>query len=286
MIPDAIFLPLNPVAQQSALDRAAQAANPSRGREVFLQSLAIAAALDLWAWLDLGSAQGVISWLPGEVAYLALPQVGAIVLLPVVIAEDSPGLGADPEDLPPIDLPIDWPDDAVAFVPVGFTRSLDQAWLWGWLAVGELSLPPHAPEQLPTERLQDWEALEPYLQRMRLALVWIAEATDPIAHQVRQAISPELRSSLVVRLEQRYQAVQKLGDPTSQNPATQNPTTQGDDPARPLAYGQGSGRSPAQVRDRGGSYAVNASPAAKPEQPPWEGPLLDRLRSLWDQQQN
>ncbi|HEY9689813.1 MAG TPA: hypothetical protein V6D46_07455, partial [Coleofasciculaceae cyanobacterium] len=322
MIPDAICLPISAVAQQAALDRAAQAANPSRGREVFLQSLAIAAVLDLWQWLDLGSAQGVISWLPGEAACLALPQVGSIVLLPVelvapdfardgiqeleqldfgleaigldnlvfdfsslelhelrmdddllreddgfrefdfasldddfrdliddLVGKDSSGArfgdlqakdddrpsaaaegptltnaSADDEeqeaieadspaitnlgDLFPIDLPIDWPDDAVAFVPVVFTCALDQAWLWGWVAVGDVSLPPHAPEQLPTERLQDWEALEPYLQRVRMALAWIAEAADPIAHQVRQTIAPESRSSLVVRLERRYQAAQ------------------------------------------------------------------------------
>lgn len=420
MIPDAICLPLSAVAQQAALDRAAQAANPSRGREVFLQSLAIAVALDFWAWLDLGPAQAVINVLPGEVGRIALPQVGAIVLLPVemtapdatrdglegdredgledsldsldfglepldlsgyfdlesedlgdfhfvlecptldlesvdlgdldfvpeslnltaellessldldddldddrdsrwsdfgiefprdarpetfrldeadgaagesdghafeddeAIEDDSP-ISIDPGDLPPIDLPIDWPDDVVAFVPVGFDRRLDRAWLWGWLAVGDVSLPPHAPEQFPTELMQDWEALEPYLQRVRMALAWIAEAADPIAHQVRQAIAPESRSSLVVRLERRYQAAQ---NPVNQEPNIQEPVMEDDRPASPLAYGRGSGRSPAQVRDRGGSYSVNASPTpspSTPEQPSWEGLLLDRLRQLWDQ---
>lgn len=397
MIPDAISLPISAVAQQAALDRAAQAANSSRGREVFLQSLAIAAVLDLWQWLDLGPAQGVISWLPGEVACLALPQVGSIVLLPVelvapdsardgiqeleqldsgleaigldelvfdvsslelhelrmdddlfreddgfrefdfasldddfrdliddlvgkdssgarfgdlqakdddrqsaaaeeptltnastndeehgAIEDDSP-ISIDPGDLPPIDLPIDWPDDVVAFVPVGFDRRLDRAWLWGWLAVGDVSLPPHAPEQFPTELMQDWEALEPYLQRVRMALAWIAEAADPIAHQVRQAIAPESRSSLVVRLERRYQAAQ---NPVKQEPDIQEPVMEDEHPAPPLTYGQGSGRSTTQVRDRGGSYSVNASPTpspSTPEQPSWEGLLLDRLRQLWDQ---
>ena len=101
MIPDAISLPISAVAQQAALDRAAQAANPSRGREVFLQSLAIAVALDFWAWLDLGPAQAVINVLPGEVGRIALPQVGTIVLLPVeMTAPDitQDGLEGDRED--------------------------------------------------------------------------------------------------------------------------------------------------------------------------------------------
>lgn len=208
MLLPAIALTLSPDDRQRALNAAAEAANPSRGREVFLQVLAIAAFQQLWSWLELGPDCPPIDGLPGEVGRIGLPHGGSIALLPLV--QDGPDIrspdqqASDLQATLPIDWPIDWPDDVVAFVPVAVNRSLDRAWLWGWVSVGDLSLPPSVTHALLSDVLQQWEALEPYLWRVQAALAWIAEAADPVAQQVRQAIAPEERMALVASLDRQY----------------------------------------------------------------------------------
>jgi hypothetical protein len=211
MLLPAITLTLSPDDRQRALNAAAEAANPSRGREVFLQVLAIAAFQQLWSWLELGPDCSPIDGLPGEVGRIGLPHGGSIALLPLV-QEGSDMRSPDQQtsDLQatlPIDWPIDWPDDVVAFVPVAVNRSLDRAWLWGWVSVGDLSLPPSVTHALLSDVLQQWEALEPYLWRVQAALAWIAEAADPVAQQVRQAIAPEERMALVASLDRQYRQI-------------------------------------------------------------------------------
>lgn len=206
MLP-AVAVTLSADDRQRALTAAAEAANPDRGREVFVQTLAIAAFQQLWSWLEFGPDCSVIDGLPGEVGRVGLAQGGSIALLPLIPDATDPVEVGQPPDLTvdwPLDWPLDWPDDVVAFVPVAVSRSLDRAWLWGWVSVGDLHLPP-APAQPPLRAvLQDWEFLEPYLWRMEVALAWIAEAVDPVAQQVRQAIAPDQRMALVASLDHQY----------------------------------------------------------------------------------
>jgi hypothetical protein len=210
MLLPAIALTLSSDDRQRALNAAAQAANPSRGREVFLQTLAITAFQQLWSWLDLGPDCPAIDGLPGEVGRIGLPQGGSIAFLPL-LQETLDDQSTDQQAKLRIDWPIDWPDDVVAFVPVAVNRSLDRAWLWGWVSVGDLSLPPSVTHALLSDVLQQWEALEPYLWRVQAALAWIAEAADPVAQQVRQAIAPDERMALVASLDRQY----REGDPMS-----------------------------------------------------------------------
>lgn len=327
---DPLILSLDQADRQRALAQAGQAANPHQGRAVFLESLAMDALGHLWQWLALEPSGELrpVSRLPGEVACLAVPQVGSIALLPFVMESQTEASGAaqipkvqDSSILEPLAMPLDWPDHVVAFVPVGIDAQLTGAWLWGWLAVGDLPLPPHAPERLPVTSLQDWEALETYLARVRSGLVWIAEAADPIARQTRQAIAPKQRAAVVMYLERLYQSTRNPSPSESQIPGNFNdrlpdrltewfstnlpPNLKPDrtegpgadaDAARelpggtsrpPMTYGQKSSSLTPQVRDRRSSYGSQPTTGESETAADWETlplRLLDRLRQLWDEQ--
>ncbi|TAD77417.1 MAG: DUF1822 family protein [Oscillatoriales cyanobacterium] len=212
MLP-AIAVTLSADDRQRALDAAAEAANPNRGRTVFLQTLAIAAFQQLWSWLEFGPDCPAINGLPGEVGRVGLAQGGSIALLPLTQEAPDPG-GTEQPPPPPVDWPLDWPDDVVAFVPVAVNHALDRACLWGWVSVGDLNLPPAPAQPSLGNLLQNWESLEPYLWRMTAALAWIAEAADPVALQVRQSIAPDERMALVASLDRQYREGDPMGDLT------------------------------------------------------------------------
>jgi hypothetical protein len=189
-----LTVPLSRAAHEMALQFAAEQANSQKGKQVYLNTLAVWAVQQYLAWLqidaDLEASQ---SWHPHlralfDVADLMLPKVGRLECRPVL---------PDEED---VDLPVGNKGDRFGYLAVRFQESLQEAELLGFVAATEVN---DDAETLPLQMFQPLDSL----------LDWLAEHpsfTDIAAEDGNDKVLVHLQGWLQRSFEAGWQAVEDL----------------------------------------------------------------------------
>ena len=159
---DILSVPLPQNAHRWAKEFASQQDNPQKGKQVYLNTLAVYAVHSYLKWLNIETAlnQGD-SWKSGlraifDVADLVLPGVGKLECRPVL-----PGEAA-------IVLPPTMTQERIGYVGVQFSQQLDYVELLGFLPAREMA---ESPAILQITQLQSFDSLFEIIQmRSPLAL--------------------------------------------------------------------------------------------------------------------
>ncbi|MFN6541196.1 MAG: DUF1822 family protein [Nostoc sp. EkiNYC01] len=145
-----LTVPLPPNAHRWAEEFAAQQDNPQKGKQVYLNTLAVYAVHSYLKWLNIQTAlnQGD-SWHRGlraifDVADLVLPGVGKLECRPVLPGEVA------------IVLPPTMTQDRIGYVAVQFSQQLDYVELLGFTPAVTMT---ESPEILEIGQLQSFDAL-------------------------------------------------------------------------------------------------------------------------------
>jgi hypothetical protein len=145
-----LSVPLGKDAHRWAEQFAAQQATPQKGKQVYLNTLAVYAVHSYLKWLPVETAltQGD-SWQPGlraifDVADLVLPNVGKLECRPVLPGEVA------------FRLPREVTQDRIGYVAVQFSQQLDAVQLLGFAPASTSTEPP---ETIQVAELQSLDAL-------------------------------------------------------------------------------------------------------------------------------
>lgn len=145
-----LTVPLGREAHCFAKQFATQQATPQKGKQVYLNTLAVYAVHSYLKWLQIESNihQGY-SWLPGlrtlfNVADLVLPGVGKLECRPVIPGETA------------CKLPLEVREDRIGYVAVQFGNRLDEVQLLGFIRAIDI---PNASEQILIADFQPLDAL-------------------------------------------------------------------------------------------------------------------------------
>ncbi len=145
-----LTVPIEREAHYLARQFATQQATPQKGKQVYLNTLAVYAVQSYLKWMQIETelSQGY-SWLPGlralfNVADLVLPGVGKLECRPVL-----PGQTA-------CDLPLEVREDRIGYVAVQFGDRLDELQLLGFVRAVDIS---NATEQILIADLQPLDTL-------------------------------------------------------------------------------------------------------------------------------
>lgn len=145
-----LSVPLGQDAHTIAEQFAAEQATPEKGKQVYLNTLAVYAVHSYLKWLPVETAltQGD-SWHPGlramfDVADLVLPNIGKLECRPVLPSETAFGL------------PPEATTDRLGYVAVQFNRQLDSMQLLGFVPASVVAEPP---EKIRLAELHSLDAL-------------------------------------------------------------------------------------------------------------------------------
>lgn len=126
--PDSIPVALDQQAHRYASQFAAQQANSLKGKQVYLNTLAVCAVQTYLQWLcvktrlDLGDCWNAGARAMFNVADLVLPNIGKLECRPLLLGEEQ------------ITIPLEALDSRIGYVAVHFAESLDQVYLRGFLS--------------------------------------------------------------------------------------------------------------------------------------------------------
>ncbi|MFN6484588.1 MULTISPECIES: DUF1822 family protein [unclassified Nostoc] len=190
--PDILSVPLPKNAHRWAEEFAAQQDNPQKGKQVYLNTLAVYAVHSYLKWLNIKTAlnQGD-SWHRGfraifDVADLVLPDVGKLECRPVLPGEVTIALSPS------------MTQDRIGYVGVQFSQQLDYVELLGFLPVREMT---ESPAILQIAQLQSFDALIEIIQ-MRTRLInlrqWITGIFQPDWQSPELLLASNLRSSSTI----------------------------------------------------------------------------------------
>jgi hypothetical protein len=156
-----LTVPLGKDAHRLALQFAAEQATPQKGKQVYLNTLAVYAVYSYLKWLPVETAltQGD-SWQPGlraifDVADLVLPNVGKLECRPVLPGETA------------FVLPPEVTQDRIGYVAVQFNQQLDSVQLLGFAPA---IATPEPPERLHLAELQSLDVLIDNIYQSRIEL--------------------------------------------------------------------------------------------------------------------
>ncbi|MBC6434168.1 DUF1822 family protein [Nostoc sp. HG1] len=171
--PHILSIPLPQNAHRWAEEFASQQDNPQKGKQVYLNTLAVYAVHTYLKWLNVETAlnQGD-SWHRGlraifDVADLVLPGVGKLECRPVL-----PGEAA-------IVLPPSMTQDRIGYVGVQFSQQLDYVELLGFLPAREMT---ESPAILQIAQLQSFDPLLEIIHRRALLInlhQWVTGIFQP-----------------------------------------------------------------------------------------------------------
>jgi hypothetical protein len=173
-----LSVPLGKDAHDLAQQFAAEQATPQKGKQVYLNTLAVYAVHSYLKWLSVETdlIQGD-SWHPGlraifDVADLVLPNLGKLECRPVLPGETVFGL------------PSEVTEDRIGYVAVQFNQQLDFVQLLGFSPVLAIAQPP---EEIQIAELQSLDTLIDTIAQPSLASFPVASPIDP----VKPAIQPK-----------------------------------------------------------------------------------------------
>ncbi|NJP08490.1 MAG: DUF1822 family protein [Leptolyngbyaceae cyanobacterium RU_5_1] len=170
-----ITVPISRDVHRLAQEFAAQQATPLKGKQVYLNTLAIYAVHSYLNWLGIETdlEQGD-SWQPGRralfnIADLVLPGIGRLECRPVL------------PNQPNLSLPTEVRCDRIGYIAVQLGQSLDQVELLGFVPADAAS---EAPEELRLDHLQPLESLIDHLDwvesgRLISLRQWLQEHYEP-----------------------------------------------------------------------------------------------------------
>lgn len=185
---------LEPEVHEMARQLAAVQATVNKGKQVYLNTLAVYAVYTYLKWLqietDLNSSD---SWNPvktalSNVADLVIPGIGKLECFPVLPGETTISLSSDVIENP------------IGYVAVQFTESLDSVQLLGFVPSQD---PLNFPQLLAVAELMPIDALSEQITRLENAIAFL-ETGDPVAVQVRSQIETQSWSDIVTQLERIY----------------------------------------------------------------------------------
>ncbi len=185
--PDILSVPLPKNAHRWAEEFAAQQDNPQKGKQVYLNTLAVYAVHSYLKWLNIETAlnQGD-SWHRGlraifDVADLVLPGIGKLECRPVLPGEAT------------IVLPPSMTQEHVGYVGVQFSQQLDYVELLGFLPAREMTESPI----LQIAQLQSFDTLFEIIHRRTLFInlrQWITGIFEPDWQAPELVFANNLRS--------------------------------------------------------------------------------------------
>jgi Protein of unknown function (DUF1822) len=187
--PHTLSVPLPKNAHRWAQEFAAQQDNPQKGKQVYLNTLAVYAVHSYLKWLNVETAlnQGD-SWHRGlraifDVADLVLPSVGKLECRPVL-----PGEAA-------IVLPPTITQERIGYVGVQFSQQLDSVELLGFLPAMEMT---ESPAILQIAQLQSFDSLFEIIYRRTLLInlrQWVTGIFETDWQPAELVFANNLRSS-------------------------------------------------------------------------------------------
>ncbi|HEY9819774.1 MAG TPA: DUF1822 family protein [Candidatus Sericytochromatia bacterium] len=181
--PARLSVPLCKNAHRWAEQFAAEQATPEKGKQVYLNTLAVYAVHSYLQWLSVETALNQSdSWHPGlraifDVADLVLPNIGKLECRPVLPGETA------------FVLPSEVIQDRIGYVAVQFNQQLDSVQLLGFAAAFAIA---QVPERLQTAQLQSLDTLIDNIQQ------------QPIKQVHKSTVKPE---TLLVNLRQWLEGV-------------------------------------------------------------------------------
>jgi len=191
-----ITVSLGHEAHNLAKDFASQQANPSVGKKVYLNTLAVWAVHTYLKWMQVetdlsqsNSGNIALSTL-GNARDLVIPDLGKIECYPLLPDENQ------------ISVTFDLFDESLALVAVQFSQDLTQVNLLGFLPV--LDLEPNQ-EEISTEDLQPLDDLFDYIWRLRTGLetlpAELRKKQDSVAARLLERLEEEGLTKVVAQLE-------------------------------------------------------------------------------------
>ncbi len=145
-----IKVSLSPYAHSYAAQFAAEQTTPPKGKQVYLNTLAVYAVNNYLKWLNIPSnlAQSDC-WNPGlralfDVADLVLPNIGKLECRPVLPGQST------------LNVPLEVTEDRIGYVAVQFSEELDQVELLGFAPYHAIA---KSLEPLPLEQLESLDTL-------------------------------------------------------------------------------------------------------------------------------
>ena len=145
-------------AHRYAQQFAAQQATPQKGKQVYLNTLAVYAVHSYLKWLPIETALHQSDcWHPGlraifDLADLVLPSIGKLECRPLLPTEQA------------LVLPPEVTDNRIGYVAVQFREQLDQVQLLGFVPGSAMS---KSPEPIPVAQLQSLDSLIDAIHRWR-----------------------------------------------------------------------------------------------------------------------
>lgn len=194
-----ITVPLEKEAHLWARGFAAEQANPHKGKQVYLNTLAVYAVQSFLKWLQIETdLEDGDSWHPivrslFDVADLVIPNLGKLECRPVLIGENV------------LTLPSEVMEDRIAYIAVGFQEQLNEVQLLGFAPALD---PGNVLTQLAIADLQPLENLTDYLYRLELANEYL-QSNDEVAIQARERLTEQSLSEIVAQLERIYRTCEK-----------------------------------------------------------------------------
>lgn len=200
-----LTIPLNPTAHQIALKFAGEQDNPAKGKQVYLNTLAVLAVRDFLSEIsfetDLDSGD---SWNPAvrcfhDVADLVIPELGKVECRPILANETT------------LTLPQEVRENRIAYIVVRFSEQLQEVQLLGFVPATHLEraltiLEIDEVEGSPS-LLQPIEELIDYLFSLELGNDFL-NSDDPVAIAVREKERLRSRTQIIAELKQIFKDVE------------------------------------------------------------------------------
>ncbi|MFN6497532.1 MAG: DUF1822 family protein [Nostoc sp. DedQUE01] len=187
-----LSVPLPQNAHRWAEEFAAQQDNPQKGKQVYLNTLAVYAVHSYLKWLNIETALNQSdSWHRGlraifDVADLVLPGVGKLECRPMLPGEVA------------IVLPASMTQDRIGYVAVQFSHQLDYVELLGFIPAVAMT---ESPQILEIEQLQSFDALFEIIHRPTLLVnlrQWVTGIFQPDWQSPELVFASNFRSSSTI----------------------------------------------------------------------------------------
>lgn len=190
ILPLTLPVPLSQDAHRFARQFALEQATPEKGKQVYLNTLAVVALRDYLRWLSISTAidQGDC-WQPAKramfnVADLVLPHLGKLECIPILPNQNY------------LEIPTEVADQRLGYIAVQFSEELKQVELLGFVPAQEIS---HPPEPIPLSKLHSLDDLIDHLNwHRKWANLW-QDLSQPEWQPLELLPSPNTRSLKATR---------------------------------------------------------------------------------------
>lgn len=189
-----LTVPLDNEAHDYAKQFAAEQATVAKGKQVYLNTLAVYAVRSYLNWLSIKTALHQSDcWHPGfraifDVADLMLPNIGKLECRPVLPGEET------------VDIPPEVSENCIGYMAVEFSNKLDRVELLGFLPAKAIA---HPAEPIPLWQFQPLDSLINTIDRQQLRVnirQWFEGIYQPgwqpvdalLSDQMRQSVAPNV----------------------------------------------------------------------------------------------